>query len=177
MTNLNLIRDKNPRYLTPWNQFFSDFDKFFRDFDQMLVPRESMLQSANEWRPGYELKETDKEYLMSFDLPGVKREHIEIEIQGDRLLVSAERKNEHHEDDSTHYLVQKSYGRFQKIFTLPEGVNREDIEANYEDGVLYLLVPKAKKQEAQKIKVGDSKGGFLQRLVGKKDEVNRDQAV
>lgn len=170
MTNLNLTRGNNSRYLAPWNQFFREFDSLFRDFDQMLAPTQ-VMQASGQWQAGFDLRETDNEYLMSFDLPGVRRDQINIEVHGDRLHVSAERQNEYQEGENTNYLVQKGYGRFQKAFLLPEGANRESIEANYEDGVLYLLIPKAVKQEAQKIKVGESKARFFKRLVGKKDEV------
>lgn len=170
MTRLTLYRDPNRlnNFLAPWNHFFRDFDNFFQDFDRMLEPGLGINKTLGEWQTNYEIKETDKGYLMSFDLPGVKQDQINIELNGDRLVITAERQAKNEDEGDGHYFVQRSYGRFQRAFTLPEGVRKDQIEANLEDGVLYLMIPKAEQIAAKKIKIGEQKGGFLKRMMGKK---------
>ena len=173
MTNLEKLRSKEPvtRYLSPINQIMRDFDGFFRDFDRLMHPlREPLGTLTNEWEAGFELKETDKAYLMSFDLPGVKKEDLHLEIAGDRLTVSAERKAEDEVKDSTYYFTRKSYGKFEKSFKLPEDVNKDSIEGNFENGVLELFVPKAQITESKKISIGENRSNFMKRLLGKKEE-------
>ncbi|MFW7377669.1 MAG: Hsp20/alpha crystallin family protein [Oligoflexus sp.] len=177
MTRLDLFREPrlSSRYMNPWSQFFKDFDNMFRDFDRRLDQGQDNVQSVVDWRPSYDLKETDKEYVLSMDLPGMKRDQINIELQGDRLLISGERKDERKEEENAQYLVQKTYGRFQNVFSLPEGLNRDQIEADYEDGVLYLVIPKSEETEAKKIRIGENKGGLLRRMIGKKEENSQEK--
>lgn len=176
MTNLEKLRSKEPvtRYASPIGQIMRDFDGFFRDFDRLMHPlKEPMGSLTQEWEAGFELKETDKAYLMSFDLPGVKKENINLEIAGDRLTISAERKAEEEVKDSTYYFTRKSYGKFEKSFRLPDDVNKDNIEGNFEDGVLELFVPKAQVTESKKISIGENRSNFLKRLIGKKDETSK----
>ena len=118
------------------------FDSFFNDFDR---PRKW------SYTPTVDVKETDENYLFHFDLPGMKKEDIHVEINGNQLVVSGERKSEAEENTKGYHRVERSYGRFQRSFQLPDSVDSEKIQGKYKDGVLELTVAKTPKIKPKKI--------------------------
>ena len=91
--------------------------------------------------PDVDTIETDTSYLLSFDLPGLKKEDLQIEIKDKYLIVSGERKIEHSEKTHAHGRFERSYGHFKRQFLLPDTVS-DDIQAKYENGVLELTLTK-----------------------------------
>lgn len=104
-----------------------------------------------------DVEETDSHYLMSFDLPGMKKENIKVEIKGDVLSVSGERKEEKECNKSNYHRNERFYGSFERSFQLPQNVKSEQIEATYTDGVLKLTVPRVEASKAQQIRIADGK--------------------
>ena len=90
-----------------------------------------------------DIRDAGKAFELEADLPGFKKEDIKIDIHGDRLTISAERKNENDEKDDTGNYVyrERSYGAYSRSFDLT-GIRAEDITASYTDGVLKLELPK-----------------------------------
>ncbi len=91
--------------------------------------------------PAVDSVETETSYLLSFDLPGVKKDDLEIEIKDKYLIVSGERKDEHSDKNKANGIFERSYGQFKRQFLLPETVS-DDIHAKYENGVLELTLTK-----------------------------------
>ncbi|WII72592.1 Hsp20/alpha crystallin family protein [Bdellovibrio sp. 22V] len=153
------------RLLTPYlanrrdfsNDIFSEMERFFEDFAGF--PRVNVAQDGNTYTPAIDVTEADEHYLMSVDLPGMKKEDIKIEMDGNMLTISGERKRE-----------TKSVS-FSRRFTIPTTVDAEKIEAHYEDGVLNLYLPKTPVAKARKIEVQTDKGGFFDRLLTSKKDV------
>jgi HSP20 family protein len=89
------------------------------------------------------------------DLPGVKKEDIHVDLKGDVLTISGERKTKKEVKEKDYYKMESSYGKFQRSFTLPENTDAENIDANSKDGVLEVIIPKVKKskKETKKIKI------------------------
>lgn len=154
-------RNLEPRrfgYLRPW---FSDLDAWFND-DWNAASRE--LATAQTKTPRVQVDEDDDKYTLSLEIPGVSRDNIAIELTGNNLAVTAERKFEG--DDG-----RRSYAKFERAFTLPEGTKAEDISADHRDGVLRLFVKKPVAVKPVKIAIGESsseKGGFLKNFLGEK---------
>lgn len=144
------------------NDFLSPFKEF-----------ERMLGSAQEgqWRfnPSCDVEETDTHYVFSFDLPGISKDDIKIEVLDNQLTVSGERKYER-KDENNRHLVERHYGSFQRSFMLPGDVKSDNIEASYENGVLTLGVPKAEAVKPRQIKIGEGKPGFLGKLLSKDEK-------
>lgn len=177
MANIDIFRDADRPFrsmmpssffsdspLFPSRSMLSDFDPFFRDFDRMLQTLRSRWM--DDFRPmAVDVHETEKEYILSYDIPGMKREDLNIDLQGDRLVISGERKSEISESDRDTQRMERQYRRVYQSFTLPEDIDTEKIEASYEDGVLYLALPKTEVSERKRIQLSDSKkGGILERL-------------
>ena len=122
------------------------FDSFFRG------PEEDGLQTTS-WNPLVDVTENDHSYLLNVELPGVSRNDVKIVVQDNQLTIRGEKKQEKESKNSNTHRVERSYGSFQRTFTLPTTVKAEKIEANYNDGVLTITVPKAEEAKAKEIEV------------------------
>lgn len=104
------------------------------------------------FEPAFEVRESKDRFVFYADLPGVKESDVEISLSGSRLLFSGNRKTEKvEEENETYYAVERTYGPFQRSFTLPEGVDAEHIVAEMSDGVLTVVIPKLAGMKARKI--------------------------
>ena len=148
---------------SPW---FRDLDELFEELTPFSTRRETSLGFA----PVCDIEETGTHYLMSFDLPGVKKDDIKIDIVDNQLVVSGERKQERKVDEKSRYFAEKTYGRFQRTMTLPAQVNADKIEAQYEHGVLQVAVPKSETAQPRQIKIGEGKGGLFSKILGKTEQ-------
>lgn len=109
-----------------------------------------LLDDSNEFAPEFEVAEREDHFAISVDLPGMRKEDIKIEVLDRTLTLSGERRR-----------FEKSYGTFKRTFMLPNTVNAEKIEANYEDGVLLLYVPKTQVAQARAIEIQSGKSSSL----------------
>ncbi len=121
------------------SDLFNEMDRFFGE-----TTRRAAAYDERSFIPACEVAETDANYLMSLDLPGMKKENIKIEVVDKLLTISGERKREaKSEEKEKVQRFEKSYGFFKRSFTLPTTVDTSKVEARYEDGVLELSLPKA----------------------------------
>jgi len=100
------------------------------------------------WDPKVELKETAKEFLLTADLPGCDKNDVHISLHNDILSIKGERKSEENKEDEKYHYSEKFYGSFERQIHMPENlVDKEKIDAKFENGVLTVAL--AKKHEAQ----------------------------
>jgi HSP20 family protein len=99
-------------------------------------------RTVQNWVPALDVWETDHDVVYAFDLPGIPEDAITIEVKDDTLTVSAEREKTGEVSDSGFYRYERRYGTFARAVGLPKGVDQDRIEANYENGVLEIRVPK-----------------------------------
>ena len=150
-----------------------------RIFDELSVPwGEEILPLSGRaaFTPACDVQETDNHYLMSFDLPGVKKDDLKIELIGNELCVSGERRESREEKSAAHRQWERSYGAFSRSFTLPQGVKADQIETDYRDGVLHVAVPKTEGAKAQRISIGE-RPGLMQKLLGHRKEEKKGERV
>ncbi|HYX38908.1 MAG: Hsp20/alpha crystallin family protein [Pseudobdellovibrionaceae bacterium] len=118
--------------------------------------------------PQCDLEESEDHYLLSFDMPGMDKDNIDIEMQGNVLMVSGERKSERTSGEGRSRFIERRTGRFQRSIRMPQDVKAEGIEADYVNGVLKIAVPKSAESMRQKIKIGSSAGsGIFSRIANK----------
>ncbi len=110
-------------------------------------------ESRFGYAPACNLKENAKEYTLQFDLPGVKRDEIKIEVENNRLTITGEREEKKEEKDSKHFLTECCYGSFMRSLALPMAVDEDKIDAKHEDGVLTIKIPKAESSKAKTVKI------------------------
>lgn len=125
---------------TPRISIFDEFNKIFNGINTY----ESTKTYNSIWEPAYDIHEDDKNYYLSFDLPGIGKDSIDISISNDMLIVSGSRKSESNHNDNYSRFNNIQYGNFQKSFNLPENVNQDKISAKMKDGVLNMSIKKSK---------------------------------
>lgn len=103
--------------------------------------------------PSFEVTENKDAYLFKADVPGVKKEDIEITTTGNRLQISGKRDNEQESKTDTIYTYERQYGSFSRSFTLPDGVDLDHAKSELKEGVLTLVIPKKPDAQAKKIAV------------------------
>ncbi len=160
---------RTPRSLAhTWDSIAREFDDFLGEFDSAITNRTG--STASLMTTACDVQENEKAYLMSFDVPGFKKEDISIEISGSTLTVSGKRQREEKVEEGKYHRIERQFGEFRRVFTLPDKVKAEAIEANYENGVLYLGLPKQEVSKTKKVEIGEAKPGFIKKLVGLKSD-------
>jgi HSP20 family protein len=119
-------------FFKPWNELFDNGSSFFGRV--MTVPAVNILENKND-------------YIVSLAVPGMKKQDFKIDVEGNLLSISCEKEVSNEEKEEQFTRKEYNYSSFSRSFTLPEGVNKEKIEAKYEDGVLKMVLPK--KEEAK----------------------------
>jgi HSP20 family protein len=99
------------------------------------------------WSPAVEVFERGDQLVIRADLPGLKREDVQVEVQDNALVLSGERRSEHEENQQGLYRSERSYGSFCRTIPLPEGVSPDDVRGSFKDGVLEITMPKPKQQQ------------------------------
>lgn len=100
------------------------------------------LMSMAEWAPPVDITEDDKEFLIKAELPGMKREDVKVSVEDGVLTLTGERKSEHEEKTKKQHRIERSYGRFERSFGLPNEADAAKVSAEFKDGVLQVHLPK-----------------------------------
>jgi len=127
-------------FFKPWNEWFDSGNLLGR---AMTVPPVNITENKDE-------------YLVSLAVPGMRKDDFKIDVDGNMLTISSEKEETKEEKDKRFTRKEYSYSSFSRSFTLPDEVNKEKIDARYEDGVLKLMLPRkeeAKKPSAKQIAV------------------------
>ncbi len=111
------------------------------------------VPKVEAFTPAVNERVDEKGYYLEIDLPGVKKENIEISVNDGVLTVSGERKLEKKEEKPNYTKIESFFGRFERAFKLPSDADVDNIEAKYEDGVLKIFIPKKQKPEGKRIEV------------------------
>ncbi len=129
---------------------FRDFDDMFRRF--LARPAFRGLEAEPEIR--LDISEEDKAYTVKAEIPGVKKDEIQVSIEGNRVSISAEVKKEKEEKEGKRVIrSERYYGRQYRGFTLGHDIDETKVEAKYQDGILQLTLPKRAGKETKKITV------------------------
>lgn len=142
-------------YLTvskPRNRFGlmnTGFDRFFDE----LFDGGSLPSAEYGWSPRVDVTERDDDYLVSFDLPGLERDQIDVRCEENVLTVSGERKLDRQEDTRKGHYVERFHGKFTRSVTLPKNIDANKIDATYRNGVLEIIVPKAEEMKPRQIEI------------------------
>ena len=130
------------------------FDDFFKDFGKGFWVKPVSFPEETELSMKIDVKEDDKAYTVKADIPGVKKEDIQIEIDDDVVSLRAEAKQEKEEKKGEKVVYsERSYGMVSRSFTLPAAVDEKGAKAEYKDGVLSLTLPKKSNGDAKRITV------------------------
>jgi HSP20 family protein len=128
-----------------------EMNRLFMDFFGQAPGRR--LLSGNLWAPIMDIEETTDEIVVKAEIPGMTKEDVKIQITGDILTISGERKREDESKDKTYHRIERSYGQFQRVITLPSEVEPSRAKASYEHGVLTIKLPKSEEVKPKEITI------------------------
>ena len=134
---------------------FSDLDAFptgLRAF-QDTVNRLFSEPNGRPWVPPVDIRETENELIVKADIPDVEMKDIDVRLENGTLTIRGERKFEVNKNEGGWHRVERSYGSFERAFTVPETVNAEAIKADYKNGTLAVVLPKKEIAKPRQIKV------------------------
>lgn len=148
----------------PMARRFSEWDPFERmrelmQWDPFQDLPQRWFGAEAQFSPHFDVREEKDAFIFKADLPGFKDENVEINVTGNRLTIGGKREEEATSDTGSYYCRERAYGSFSRSFTLPDGVNADQVEANMSDGVLTLRVPKAPEAQPKRIAVKSHNGG------------------
>lgn len=126
------------------------FENFFQRFNGFMpeLGRNAIL------KPNVDIRENKKNYLISVEVPGVEESDVKLELQDGTLIISGEKKHEKEQKDENVHYMERSYGSFKRVLSLPEDIETDGIDAKFKNGVLTITVPRkqiAKSNEESKV--------------------------
>lgn len=152
---MNITKWQRPT-LTTWPSFgrLSDLrDEIDRLFESPLSELTRTSQLLSGWTPALDVYEDKDNFVVKAELPGLKKEDIEVSLHDGSLSISGERKTESKREEGEVYRAERFFGRFQRTVTVPTAVAVDKVKAAYNDGVLTITLPKTEEAKPKKIDV------------------------
>jgi len=140
-----ILKNQTMNTLIKWNpvrEFEHMANRMNSLFSRSLLPSIDEPIASSEWSPLVDVEESDKEYTIKAELPDVKRENVKVELENGSIRISGERKLQKEEEGRRFHRIERSFGAFERTFTLPEGTERKDVSAEFKDGLLKVHLPK-----------------------------------
>lgn len=138
---------------SPLDAIRREMDRFFDDITPFSRRAGNGGMEMELWAPDTDMSETESEYLVTVDLPGISKKDIEVSYQDKRLTITGERKKEDKEEKKDYLRRERYFGKFVRSFTLPAGVKDNEIKAAFKDGVLTVRIPKTEVQKPKTVKI------------------------
>ena len=138
----------------PFRDLITLREKMNRLFEEAFTSRgEDRELISSSWTPSVDIYETENALVLSAEVPGVDEDDIEIRIEDNTLSIKGERKFEKETKEENYHRIERAYGSFYRSFTLPSYVDQDKIEAEHENGVLKITMPKKPELKPRKVKV------------------------
>lgn len=128
------------------------FDEFFGRFPSRL----DIFETG--WSPSVDIRETKDDIIVEAELPGIKQDDVSVSITDNVLTIKGEKKQEKEVKEEQYHRIERSYGAFQRSFTLPTVVQADKAKATFKDGVLKVVIPKAEEAKPKEIKIEVGEG-------------------
>ena len=144
------------RNVTPVEEFTTDMERMFDSLLGRTVGGVLRNSSREKFQPHLDIVETNTDYLVSVDLPGVKPEDVKVEMEDGRLTISGKRETVTEENAKSVHRIERTRGSFHRVISLPREVDVDKIDAKYDQGVLHVTLPKSAEKQPRKIEVRSS---------------------
>jgi HSP20 family protein len=143
------------------NSFSAPVFGLRREIDRLFEDTFGRGEGTNSWSPAVDIRESDNELRLEVELPGINPEDVEVTADNGILAIRGEKRTERKEghDETRYHIVERSYGSFMRSFQLPQGLDESKIEADYNNGILSIHIPKTALPQPRKIQIGSSKQG------------------
>jgi len=126
-------------------------NRLFEDAFTSRSEEKDML--ATTWTPSVDIYETENELVLTADIPGINEKDIEVKIEDNTLSIKGERKMEKETKEENYYRIERSYGNFYRSFTLPHNIDQDKINAEHENGILKITMPKKPELKPKNVKI------------------------
>ncbi|MCX8029230.1 MAG: Hsp20/alpha crystallin family protein [Brevinematales bacterium] len=142
------------RGLNVWRPL-NHIEKVRREFDRIFDEFFGRIDNVEEYilSPAVDVYETDKDIVIKAEIPGAKKDEIEVTVKDNFVHIKAEKKEEKEEKKENIHKIERFYGRVERTIPLPVDVKSEEAKAEYKDGVLEIRIPKEKTSKETKIKI------------------------
>lgn len=137
----------------PFDEFLSMHDKINRLFQDEVLQDKERDVAMHAWTPATDIYETQEEYVFRLELPGIRKEEIKVEFNGETLNISGERKEEKDVKKESYHRLERCCGTFKRSFSIPKNVDGSKITAQMKDGILELRVPKVEESKTKAIPI------------------------
>ena len=140
--------------VTPWRELEELPQRFARMFNEPFFPDYFTKPMFNAvFIPAVNIAELEEELLITAELPGLKKEEVEIRMEEGVLTIRGEKKEETFEQKPQLHLWERSYGKFERAFTLPRNVDPDKVKAEFKDGMLYIHLPKIEPVKGKNVEI------------------------
>ncbi len=140
------------RGLALWNPF-GELEKVKAEFDNLVQNLVPSVYASGSMIPAIDIYETDKDVVIKVEIPGIKKEDLDISVKDSALYIKGEKKEEKEENTEAIHKVERVYGTFERVITLPQNVKAQEAKAEYKDGILEIRLPKKEESQSTKINI------------------------
>ena len=137
----------------PWNTMEQLRNEMGRMLERYPSAEEGSSIATSDWTPAVDIKETEKEFLIHADIPGVDPNDIDVHMEDGLLTIKGTRESEKKEEREGYKRIERQHGSFYRRFSLPDTANADKISAKCKNGVLDIVIPKQEKAQPRKIEV------------------------
>jgi HSP20 family protein len=138
----------------PYREFGSLADRFNRALTTVTGRERDEEINLGTWAPPVDISEDKDSITLTAELPGFREDQVEVQMEGGVLTIRGERKFEEEKEGRNYHRLERSYGQFVRSFTLPNNVDREEIRASFNNGLLEIEMPKRAEARPRQIKIG-----------------------
>jgi HSP20 family protein len=135
------------------NSIQNEMNRLFNTFFDQPGATGRSGGTSRRWIPAMDLVETDGQYVLRADLPGLSDENVNIALEDNVLTISGERKAEHEQQQQGYYRLERASGSFSRSLTLPEGVDPDGVRAHFDRGVLEISIPKPEQKKPRQVQI------------------------
>jgi HSP20 family protein len=127
----------------------NEINRIFKE----LIPQQEVATEVVAWTPRVDVYEKDNNIVIEAEIPGAKKEDIEVKVKDNSVVIKGEVKRKEEKKEENYYRSERFYGKFERLIPLPSDVKLEEAKAEYQDGVLKLTIPKATTEKEVKIEI------------------------
>jgi HSP20 family protein len=149
---MTLVRWEPKTSLSPWRDFFHT-NRMNRWFDNFFDGNGDEDATIIRWRPAVDIEDSDSEFTVAAELPGMTKDDIELTIKDNILTLKGEKKTQTEKKDGEVYLSERCFGSFQRSFNLSNGVDAGKVKAEFKDGILTIHLPKVEEAKPKTVEI------------------------
>jgi HSP20 family protein len=135
------------------NTIQNEMNRLFNTFFDQAAPTGRGGGPSRRWIPAMDLVETADHYVLRADLPGLSDDDVNLQLEDNVLTISGERKAEHQQHEQGYHRIERAFGSFIRSLTLPDGVDPDAVQADFDRGVLEIKIPKPEQKKPRQVQI------------------------